>query len=237
MTENQEKRTQLNAYGNELKDLLKLNGSPVAVKLIEPGRESDIPAGMNKIDKQMRHCQMTDYVRRTGESFSTTYDDHQCKGGAAALGLGVLPDKVRSGQFYCDGLHHFKTVESAKKTVDLITFLGPNTRIAALYAPLETVNYDPDVVIFICNPKQAMLLTQGYEYRDGGRIEAAFSGKQSVCSDAVAHVMKNNKPNMTIGCSGSRSYTKIMDDELLFSIPAKDVEKTVVGLRAILSDN
>ncbi|WNY24720.1 DUF169 domain-containing protein [Methanolapillus millepedarum] len=239
MTENQNKLDQkdLNAYGNEFKTLLGLKGSAVAVKLVEPGKESDIPAGMNKIDRQMRHCQMTDYVRRTGESFSTTYDDHQCKGGAAALGLGVLPDKVRSGQFYCDGLHHFKTVESAKKTVDLITFLGPNTRISALYAPLESVNYNPDVVIFICNPKQAMLLTQGYEYRDGGRIEAAFSGKQSVCSDAVAHVMKTNKPNMTIGCSGSRSYTKITDDELLFSIPAKDVEKTVIGLRSIVGEN
>ncbi|WNY27153.1 hypothetical protein MsAm2_09440 [Methanolapillus ohkumae] len=226
----------LNDYGNELKSLLNLKGSPVGVKLISPGKESEIPAGMEKIDKQMRHCQMTDYVRRTKESFSTGYEDHQCKGGAAALGLGELPDKVRSGQFYCDGLHHFKTVESAKKTVDLITFLGPKTRISALYAPLESTKFIPDVVIFICTPKQAMLLTQGYEFEDGGRIEAAFSGKQSVCSDAVAHVMKTAKPNMTIGCSGSRAYTKITDDELLFSIPTKDIEKTVIGLRLILSD-
>lgn len=227
----------LNAYGEELKELLSLNGSPVAVKLIPAGNEPDIMESYPRLDRQMRHCQMTDYVRRTGETFYTTLEEHQCKGGAAALGLTKLSDKVRSGEFYCDGLHHFETVEAAKKTVDLITFLAPNSNTVALYGPLEKATYDPDVVIFICTPKQAMLLTQGWVYRDGGRVEAAFSGKQSVCSDAVAHVIKSGKPNVTIGCSGSRAYTKITPDELLYSIPAQDVEKTVIGLRMITAES
>jgi len=222
------------ACGDDLKSLLNLKGSPVAVKLIPVGQESEIINQYPKFDRQFRHCQITDHVRHSGEIFYTTLEEQQCKGGAAALGLTQLSDKVRSGEFYCDSLHHFKTVEAAKKTVDQITFLKPFSNAVVLYAPLEKATFEPDVVIFICHPKQAMLLTQGYEYTDGGRIEAGFSGKQSVCSDAVAHVILNGKPNLTIGCSGSRAYTKIADDELLYSIPGKDIEKTVIGLREIL---
>ena len=224
----------INLCGSEFKSLLQLGGSPVAVKLIPVGQENEIVGQYQKLDRQLRHCQITDHVRRTGEMFYTTLEEQQCKGGAAALGLTKLSDKVRSGQFYCDSLHHFETVEAAKKTVDQITFLEPHSNSIVLYAPLEKATFDPDVVIFICSPKQAMLLTQGYEYVNGGRIEAAFSGKQSVCSDAVAHVILNDRPNLTIGCSGSRAYTKIADGELLYSLPAKDLEKTVIGLNAIL---
>jgi Uncharacterized protein conserved in archaea len=226
-----------NSFGSEFKSLLQLSGSPVAVKLIPVGQESEIIDVYQKLDRQLRHCQITDHVRRTGEMFYTTLEEQQCKGGAAALGLTQLSEKVRSGQFYCDSLHHFETVEAAKKTVDQIPFLEPHSNAVVLYAPLEKATFEPDVVIFICTPKQAMLLTQGYEFVDGGRIEAAFSGKQSVCSDAVAQVLLSGRPNVTIGCSGSRAYTKIMDGELLYSIPAKDIEKTVIGLHAILGSS
>jgi uncharacterized protein (DUF169 family) len=107
----------------------------------------------------------------------------------------------------------------------------------ALYAPLESANFEPDVIIFICKPKQAMLLTQGYVYKDGGRIRAEFSGKQSVCSDAVAQVMKSGQPNVTIGCGGSRTYAKIMDEEMLYSFPVKDIEKTAYGLDILLGNS
>ncbi|MDR2944894.1 MAG: DUF169 domain-containing protein [Methanosarcinales archaeon] len=224
---------QLNVYGAELKSLLQLEGSPVAVKLIPAGSSDETAGKYPKLDRQMRHCQITDHVRRTGELFYATLEEQQCKGGAAALGLTQLSEKVKSGEFYCDSLRHFETVEAAKKTVDMIPFLSPKSNSAVIYAPLEKASFDPDIVIFICNPMQAMLLTQGWEYRDGGRVEAAFSGKQSVCSDAVARVIQTGKPNVTVGCSGSRAYTKIMPHELLYSVPAKDIEKTVIGLRMI----
>ncbi|MDY0267161.1 MAG: DUF169 domain-containing protein [Methanimicrococcus sp.] len=227
----------MNSYGEELKSLLQLKESPVAVKLISNGLQDNIASEYPKLGRRIRHCQITDHVRHTGEMFYTTLEEQQCKGGAAALGLTKLPDKVKSGEFYCDGLHHFETVEAAKKTVDMISFLEPDSTSMVLYGPLEKATFEPDVVIFICSPKQAMLLTQGWEYRDGGRIVAEFSGKQSVCSDAVAQVVKTGRPNVTVGCSGSRSYTKIMPDELLYSLPAKDIEKTVIGLRMITKEN
>ncbi|MCL2141424.1 MAG: DUF169 domain-containing protein [Methanimicrococcus sp.] len=226
----------INEIGNEFKKLLHLDGSPVAVKLIPAGKEGEIPSRYQKLDRQLRHCQIVDHVRRTGDCFYTTAGEHLCNGGAAALGLGKLPEKVKTGEFYCDGLKQFETIEAAKKTVDMISFLEPFSNAIVLYAPLESTPFEPDVIIFICKPKQAMLLTQGYLYKDGGRIHAEFSGKQSVCSDAVAQVVKSGQPNVTIGCGGSRSYAKIMDEEMLYSFPFKDIEKTVQGLGVLIGN-
>jgi len=224
------------AYGVELKELLQLEGHPVAIKLIPVGQADEITGKFDKLDRMMRHCQITDHVRHSGETFYTTIEEHQCKGGAAALGLTQLPEKVRTGEFYCDGLKQFENVAAAKETIDQVTFLKPFSTSAVVYGPLDGVKFDPDVVIFICKPKQAMLLTQGFLFKDGGRIHSEFSGKQSVCSDAVAQVLTLDRPNLTIGCSGSRSYAKIMDEELLFSMPIKDLEKTVSGLRILIEN-
>jgi len=222
----------INEIGNVFKNLLHLEGSPVAVKLISG--ENDIPGRYKKLDRQLRHCQIVDHVRRTGDCFYTTAQEHLCGGGAAAMGLGKLPEKVKTGEFYCDSLHQFETVAGAKKTVDEISFLEPFSNSIALYAPLESADFEPDVVIIICKPKQAMLLTQGYVYKDGGRIHAEFSGKQSVCSDAVAQVIKSGQPNVTVGCGGSRTYAKIMDEEMLYAFPVKDIEKTAYGLGILI---
>ena len=224
----------LNAYGVELRELLQLEGHPVAVKLIPAGQADEVVGKFNKLDHLMRHCQITDHIRRSGETFYTTIEEQQCKGGAAALGLTQLPEKVKTGEFYCDGLKQFEDVPAAKNTIDQVTFLEPFTSSAVVYGPLDDLKFDPDVIIFICKPKQAMLLTQGFLFKEGGRIHSEFSGKQSVCSDAVAQVLTLDRPNLTIGCSGSRSYAKIMDEELLFSMPVKDLEKTVYGLRILI---
>ena len=56
---------------------------------------------------------------------------------------------------------------------------------AIVYAPLETSSFDPDVVVIICNPKQAMQLAQTMVYALGGRLEADFAGIQSICGNAV----------------------------------------------------
>ncbi|RXA15083.1 hypothetical protein EQO05_15065, partial [Methanosarcina sp. MSH10X1] len=47
---------EINKYGQEMVECLKLTTSPVAVKLIPKGGE--IPEGINRVDEAMRHCQL-----------------------------------------------------------------------------------------------------------------------------------------------------------------------------------
>jgi len=222
---------EINSYGQKLVECLKLKTSPVAVKLIPKGEK--IPEGIRKVDEAMRHCQLVDRVRRTGEEFYALAEDQMCKGGAGAMGLGEMPAKVASGEFYYKGLKQFSTQDAARRTVEMVPTLPSNSTEAVLYAPLEKTSFVPDVVLVICNPRQIMLLTQAFMYKTGGRLEASFAGKQSVCSDAVVQVYKEGKIGVTVGCSGSRAYTKIMDEEMIMGIPVELLTDVAAGLGEI----
>ena len=231
-TANSEQIKEINEYGKEIIELLQLETSPVAVALIPKGAE--IPEGIQRIKEGTKHCQMVDHVRKTKEEFYAVLEDQACKGGAAAMGLGHMPPKLASGEFYYDNLKHFKTLEASKKTLERVPMVEAESMMAALYAPLESASFVPDVVVIICSPKQIMLLTQAALYREGGRIETEFAGKQSLCSDAVAKPYLTGKMGITVGCTGSRTYTGIQESELTVGIPAKMLKDLVEGLRAIV---
>ena len=93
---------EINSYGQEMVECLKLKTSPVAVKLISKGGE--IPAGIKKVDEVMTHCQFVDRVRRTGEEFYTLGEDQMCKIGSGTLGLNEIPPEVPSGESYYKNL-------------------------------------------------------------------------------------------------------------------------------------
>lgn len=222
---------EINDYGQELINRLNLKTSPVAVKLIPTGGQ--VPEGIKKAEEAMRHCQMIDLVRRTGQEFYATVDEQQCKGGAASMGIGQMPPKVASGEFYYSGIKQFGALEAAKLTVDMAPTLPENTNDAIVYAPLEKASFTPDVVVMICNPKQIMLLTQAIMYKEGGRLEVSFAGKQSICSDGVVQAYRDEKVGVTVGCSGSRAYTEIADEEMTIGIPVKLLKDVVAGVEKI----
>lgn len=231
-TASPEQIKEINEYGKEMIELLKLETSPVAVALVP--KDAEVPKEVQRIDKGMRHCQMIDRVRKTGEEFYAMLEDETCKGGAAALGMGRMPPKVASGEFYYETLKHFKTIDASRKTMEKVPKLEAETRIASIYAPLESATFMPDVVVIICTPKQVMLLTQAILYNEGGRLEAEFAGKQSLCSDAVAQPYLTGKMGITVGCSGSRTYTGIEESELTVGIPVNRLKDLIEGLRAIV---
>ncbi len=213
---------------SKLKTLLGLKGSPVAVKLIK--ERSEIPAGVPELKEKVRHCEMVQKARG-GDVFYATKDQHACAGGAGALGVVETPEKIKTGEFYF-GLGRFKTLDSAKKTMDAV----PRTNkhfIASLYAPLEKAAFKPDVIVILGNPKQLLKIAQSNIYEKGGRNLVGFSGIQSVCADAVAQPYNTGEMNASFGCDGSRKYAKIADDELVVGIPESKLAGLVEALEKI----
>ncbi len=104
---------------------------------------------------------------------------------------------------------------------------------AIVYAPLETAPYDPDVVVIICNPKQAMQIAQAMVYTLGGRVEADFAGIQSICGDAVAGPYTTKRPNITLGCSGSRKFADIQPDDVIIGMNGENIGCVVNALEAL----
>ncbi len=210
---------------NELKERLGLDKSPVAIKFFL--REEDIPEGIKKIDENIRHCEMVQKAAQ-GEMFYATSQEQMCKGGASAIGLMEAPEKMKTGEFY-QSLGRFSSLGSAKRTMDSIPKIDPIMK-AIIYAPLEKIKFDPDVIVVICKPAQAMRLAQAMIYTKGGRVEASFSGIQSICADAVAGPFVNNTANFTLGCSGSRQYAGIKEDEVIVGMNGENIGCVVTAL-------
>ncbi len=216
-----ESSCEVNGYdwvSDKIKQHLGLTKSPVAVKFVL--RQEDIPEGIKKIEDDARHCEMVQKASR-GEIFHATAREQACKGGASALGLMEAPEKVKTGEMY-QSLGRFSSLGSAKRTMEDIPKIEP-MMYALIYAPLEKAEFDPDVIVVICNPAQAMKLAQAMVYTLGGRVEADFSGIQSICADAVAGPFTRKRPNITLGCSGSRKFAEIQPEEVIVGMNGENI--------------
>lgn len=218
------------SYGEivkELNELLGLKGSPVAVKLVKTADE--IPESYKKVDEKKRHCEFVQDARLKGNKGYATSEEHLCKGGAGVMGIETLPESVATGSMYYN-LGNFETAEGALETVNAIP-KAEGRYYASLYAPLESAEFDPDVVVLILNPKQALKVSQAFLRKNGGRISSDYSGIQSLCADAVAAVKERKIPNMTLGCNGSRKFAEIADEEVIIGLPPEYLKDVVEALK------
>lgn len=219
--------------GQQLIDTLKLNTSPVAVHLVKQTEE--IPENIPHIQETTRHCQMVDNVRRNGNQFYAILEDQMCKGGAAVMGLTEMSSKLKTGEVYYN-LKHFDSLDAAKKTMEKVPSIEAHTTKAVLYAPLEKTTFIPDLILIITNPKQVMEISQALLQKNGGRINSSFAGKQSLCADGVANTYLTGEPGVTVGCSGSRKYTQINDDEMIISIPIEMLPNLVNSAKVMFNN-
>jgi len=213
-----------------LKKVLGLKGSPVAIKFA-PVKE-EIPAGMEELDKTIRHCSMVNLARNENKIFYATAGKHECNGGAWSLGLKEITPTLKTGEFYFK-LGKFDSSAACKRTIDKVSHLNPGDTYATLYAPLEKTPFTPQVVLIVTNPRNMLKLAQSTLFRLGGRIYAEFSGIQSVCSDATAQTYVTGRPNFSLGCDGSRKFSGIADDEMVMGIPAEMLPELVAALKIV----
>lgn len=184
--------------GEKLKVLLKLDKNPVAVKLFDSLSEAE--EILPKYEGKARHCQMVFDAASKGSSFYSTIDEQSCLVGAGSLGLVDMELKV-------------KRIE--------------NHMEAVAYAPLTDAVFDADVVILYCTVMQAFDFTVLYRQATGKRFEADFAATQALCSESVVLPYLNKKPNMSLGCNGSRTNTDIRDDELVIALTMEDAKKII----------
>lgn len=216
------------ALSDKLESILGLKGAPVAVKLIRTSR--DVPHGLDHLNEVLRHCEMVQKARR-GSKFYASVEQHACKGGAGMLGVIDIPENIKSGEFYYK-LGRFASVEHAGETMHAVP--GVDFKVyATAYAPLAETPFTPDVVVMVVNPRQAMMIGQANVYELHSRNTADFSGIQSLCGDAVAAPLLRDSINFTLGCSGSRKYAKVSEDELIVGVPVTLLPQLIDALQKL----
>lgn len=214
-------------YAEVIASKVKLTCKPVAMKLIS---ENEIPEGFELIDEKVRHCEM---VRKAslGEKFYSTVEEQMCLGGAGAIGLRDMPEKLANGEKYFS-LGRFKDLETAKKLTAKLSIIK-DQHWGIVYAPLDEANFKADVIQVITEPVGGMLLAQSIVYATGEKINPSFAGIQSLCGDAFANPYLEKGVNFTLGCDGSRKAADIKDNEMTIGISADQIDEVISGLESI----
>ena len=224
------KRIDYKEASDALKKALGLSFPPVAVRLAT-GNE-DIPEGMEHLDGTIRHCQMVNLARKEGRIFYATVENHECMGGAWALGLRPITETLRNGHFYYK-LGKFESTASCKRTIDRVPHVESGATVATLYAPLEKALFSPHVILIIAPARVMLKLAQATLFRLGGRITSQFSGIQSVCADACAQTYLAGTANYSLGCDGSRRFSGIEDGEMVMGFPTEMLPEMVEAVRIV----
>lgn len=215
-------------YAEVIGSKVKLTCKPVAMKLLKS--EDDIPEGLELIGEKVRHCEM---VRKAslGEKFYSTAEEQMCLGGAGAIGLMEMPEKLANGEKYYS-LGRFKDLETAKSLTSKLSIVE-DKHWGMLYAPLDEADFKADVIQIITEPVGGMKLAQSIVYASGEKINPNFAGIQSLCGDAFANPYIEKGVNFTLGCDGSRKAADVKDNEMAIGISADKIDEVISGLESI----
>ena len=175
---------------------------------------------------------MVTLAGKEGKIFYTTDENHECYGGAWALGLRELSQSLKTGDFYFK-LGKFESPPACRRTISSVPHLESGFTHAILYAPLEKTPFIPHVILMVAPPRVMLKLAQATLYRLGGRIKSEFSGIQSVCADVTAQTYLSGRPNYSLGCDGSRKYSGIQDDEMVAGFPAEMLPEVVEAVQIV----
>ena len=211
----------------QLQDLLQLRTAPVALAFQDappahlPRLAAAAPSG----------C--TFWKRAAaGQAFYTEGSDHyNCPIGAYTHGVDLPPAQGKELQGVLETMFqlHYLRPEEVPGIPRRQGKFG-----VALYAPLATAPFEPEVVLVCGNAKQTMLLTEAAQAAGAGS-EAPLMGRPT-CA-AIPTVLQTGRSAASLGCIGNRVYTEMADDELYFALPGGQLGRLVEKLAAIVNAN
>ncbi len=202
------------SYAETLKNVLRLRGEPVAVKLVRKGEE--FPEGYTEPEGQMSHCQAI-FRARNGESFKLPLSSENCMVGASALNMTSTPEKVASGDFHANIGMHDSPAAAARMISE--REIVPFETVGEVVCPLKDADFEPDVVTIEDIPERCYWVVPLSTAAEGGRAQFSTSPFQCACEDITAMPIVTGRPNISLGCFGCRKKTDMAADEMAVGIP------------------
>ncbi|MGC8937059.1 MAG: DUF169 domain-containing protein, partial [Candidatus Methanomethylicaceae archaeon] len=188
---------------NKLTEALGLKYPPVAVSLVR--RACDVTQEVKELEKPMFYCAMVKYAM-LGNVFYAKEDMHNCKRGAAALGLCSVPEDERTGEYYTSK-SSFSSLRAAVRTVKESPQLDAGSVYATLLSPLNKTPVDPDVVIIEAIPRRVLEMVQAALFDKGGWIHGMISAPRQVCAALTVRPYLGHL-NVSIACESARMAAK-----------------------------
>jgi uncharacterized protein (DUF169 family) len=199
-------------YGQEIKTVLGISGSPVAITY-----SMEKPDGAAR--GRYRVCEAL-LKARDGEIIDLTVQSSSCRGGSWHLGLAERPkgeaDKALK-EFLVKGEKLFCSITAFHRAQYLCAAPPFGLAEHVVLSPIEKAEFEPDVVLFICNPLQACRLVTLDTYSTGVPPKLEMCG--ATCHQVVAYPVVTGELNVSLMDYTSRRLQGYKDEDLLVSIP------------------
>ena len=199
-------------YSQRLKQLLSLEGSPIAVTY------SMTPISRAKTGRYAV-CQAL-LEARSGAIINLTKKSCACPGGIWHLGLGARPSGKAGDtlkKFLVEGEKLFCSIATMNRVMALTSPPPEGLAENVILSPLEKAELMPDLVVFLCNPEQACRLVTLSTYPDGKPPKVEMVG--STCHMVIAYPLVTGEINVSLMDYTDRSHRDYKADELFITIP------------------
>lgn len=181
--------------------------------------EDTPPAGWSRTTERCSFCRYV-ALARTGDAFYTTPEDILCPLGAFHLGLQQRDSAVVEAMVARVVQWYYTDEASARRYLETAAHLPDDAgnRIFLYFKDLAL--YPPDIVIVAGKPDEIMAAVRDYVLATSGeRMVVHMGGIAATCGEVGALPLITQTPNVSLGCSGTRSAGKLPADELLLGIP------------------
>ncbi|MGD2100419.1 MAG: DUF169 domain-containing protein [Desulfobacterales bacterium] len=141
---------------------------PIGVKFLV-----NKPDGVERLDEKMALCEMLKHAQN-GQAFYADAENHTCEAGQYVLGQADVGAPFVSGAFGA-GLKIFESPRSASRLYLHIPTIGRGIVNYIAFSPLNTLEFDPDLLILLANTAQTEIILRAMSYRSAKIWVSKFS--------------------------------------------------------------
>lgn len=202
-------------YSERLKKVLGLEGSPISITYsMEPAKDGK--AGSHWVCKALLD------VSVKGLNVNISKECSACGGGTIHLGLGphyapLSDTDLNMKDFLINGEKLFHSLATLNRVMSEAPPVPTGLAKYVVFSPLEKAEFEPDLVVFLCNAEQACRLVTLATFLDGSTPKTHMTG--SLCYMTVAYPIVSGEINVNFGDYTSRRMRHYKPDQLFVSIP------------------
>ena len=205
---------------------VKLERRPVGVAYLERA-----PDGVKKFEgSEPSGCSFWRLAVDNGTFYTVPEDHFNCAVGAYTHNIALSPEREQETGITLKMMFDLGYVKPEE--VPQIPRLAKKPAVV-VYSPLGEAPVAPDVVLFACQPRAAMLLNEAAN-RAGVAAGAPALGRPT-CMALPASLQHG--AIFSLGCLGNRVYTGLAEDQMYFVVRGQDLEAIADVLEVVTSAN
>jgi uncharacterized protein (DUF169 family) len=206
-----------------LKELLNLEYSPVAIGCIKGPLAKPDP-------KKVRICRAILDAGKGG-TFEINKANNACFGAAWHLGFHKIKDPEIINmikKFVVEGEKLFCSYAALDNLISQMEEVPDNSDASFLLAPLERCEFNPQLVVFICNAEAACRLLTLATFIDGEMPKIKIGGP--TCRMSIIYPLLSGKLNLSFYDYTARKMCNAEKDKLIISTPYQKIPELIESI-------